>query len=165
MPLGLRGALATPPLEALVTCDSQSRLAIVDLRTFRVVSSIPTLPDPRSIERVGEVAVLCHTAVGSVSIVARGRVRHVVHGFEEPRYVAGHPDGRHAFVTDSGRSGVIAVDVVRGVVLGRVALPGWARHITIDRAGRQLWVALGSAAEHVAVVDLVHLRRVAMLTP
>jgi len=38
-----------------------------------VVASLPTLPDPRSIERVGNVAVVCHTAVGAVSMKGRGQ--------------------------------------------------------------------------------------------
>jgi hypothetical protein len=163
-PFTWRAALAQP-LHALVTCDAEARLAVVDLHTFRVVRSIETQPDPRAVELVGGRAVVCHTAVGAVSIVAGGRVRHVLPGFVEPRYAAAHPDGRHAFVTDSGRSGVVVLDVVRGVALGRVALPGWARHLTIDGAGRRLWVALGSASKHVAVVETARLRHVAMLTP
>lgn len=157
-------AAANAP-SALVTCDAESRLAVVDLGSFRVVRSIATLPDPRSIELVGGRAVVCHTAVGAVSIVGRHGVEHVVHGLVEPRYAAAHPDGTHAFVTDSGRSGVVALDVARGRLVGRVALPGWARHITIDTAGRRLWVGLGSASEHVAVVDAVHLRHLSNLTP
>lgn len=164
LPFTWRAALARP-LHALVTCDAEARLAVVDLHAFRVVGTIATQPDPRAVELVGDHAVVCHTAVGAVSVIAGGRVRHVLRGFVEPRYVAAHPDGRHAFVTDSGRSGVVALDVVRGVALGRLALPGWARHITIDHTGRQLWIALGSAAEHVAVVDSARLRRLAMLTP
>lgn len=164
-PLGLRATIAAPPLESLVTCDAESRLAVVDLRAFRVVASLPTLPDPRSIERVGNVAVLCHTAVGAVSIVGRAGVRRVLRGFVEPRYVAAHPDGRHAFITDSGRSGVVAVDVRQGRVVARAPLPGWARHITIDEAGDRLWVGLGAASDHVAVVDTRTMRRVSLLAP
>ena len=103
--------------------------------------------------------------MGAVSIVDRHRVRHVLRGFVEPRYTAAHPDGRHAFVTDSGRSGVVVVDVLRGIELGRVRLPGWARHLTIDRRGDRLWVGLGTAAEHVAVVDVKPLRHASTLTP
>lgn len=164
-PAALRAALAAPATFALVTCDAQSRLAVVDLGSFRVTRSIQTLPDPRSIERVGTHAVVCHTAVGALSILDRGGVRHVVRGFEEPRYVAAHPDGVHAFVTDSGHSGVVAVDVVRGLVVGRVRLPGWARHITIDEHGQRLWVALGSASPQVAVVDTGRMRRLELLEP
>jgi DNA-binding beta-propeller fold protein YncE len=144
---------ATTP-HALVTCDAESRLALVDLASFRIVGSIATPPDPRAIEQVGGLAVVCHTAAGAVSVVDRRRVHHVLHGFVEPRYVAAHLDRRHAFVTDSGSSSVTALDVVAGRVLGRARLGGWARHVTLDQAGRRLWVGLGSAAAHVAVVDV-----------
>ena len=163
-PFALRATLADPP-SALVTCDAEARLAVIDLGSYRVARSIATLPDPRSIELVGGRAVVCHTAMGAVSIVDRHRVRHVLRGFVEPRYTAAHPDGRHAFVTDSGRSGVVVVDVLRGLELGRVRLPGWARHLTIDGGGDRLWVGLGTAAEHVAVVDVKPLRHASTLTP
>ncbi|HZQ15952.1 MAG TPA: hypothetical protein VFA82_04175, partial [Gaiellaceae bacterium] len=164
-PSALRASLRPPAGRALVTCDAESRLAVVDLASFRVAGSIATLPDPRSIERVGGLAVVCHTSVGALSVVDGSRVVHVVRGVAEPRYTAAHPDGVHAFVSDSGRSGVVVLDVRRGVLVGRVPLPGWARHLTIDRDGGRLWVGLGSASEHVAVIDTRRLRRVALLTP
>jgi DNA-binding beta-propeller fold protein YncE len=163
-PFGVRAWLASAPI-ALVTCDAEARLSVVDILARREVHSIATLPDPRAVELVGDRAVVCHTAVGAVSLVDGRGVRHVVKGFVEPRYVAAHPDGRHAFVTDSGNSGVVAIDVLRGVEVGRVRLPGWARHITIDARGERLWVALGSAAEHVAIVDTAALRSAGTVTP
>jgi DNA-binding beta-propeller fold protein YncE len=163
-PFGLRTAFSAAPA-ALVTCDAEARLAVVDLGSYRVVRSIATLPDPRSAELVGDRAVICHTAVGAVSIADSRGVRHVLKGFVEPRYTAAHPDGRHAFVTDSGRSGVVVIDVLRGIEVGRVRLPGWARHLTIDARGAHLWVGLGTAAEHVAVVATSPLRHASTLTP
>lgn len=164
-PVTLRAAITAPQPSALVTCDEEARLAVVDLGSFTVTRSIATLPDPRSVELVGRHAVVCHTAVGAVSVVGPRGVVHVLRGFAEPRYAAAHPDGRHAFVSDSGRSGVVLVDVLRGRALGRVRLPGWARHLTIDRSGDNLWVGLGSASEHFALVDTRHLRHTATLTP
>jgi DNA-binding beta-propeller fold protein YncE len=171
-PFAVRAGLATaapsPARVALVTCDADARLAIVDLVAFRVVGSIPTLPDPRAVERVGRRALVCHTAAGAVSIVGGGHVETTLHAFEEPRYTAAHPDGRHAFVTDSGRSGVTAVDVVRGRVVGHVRLGGWARHVSLDPRGMLLWVSLGSASPQVAVVDAAdprHLRRLGTVRP
>ncbi len=146
-----RPTLATPP------CDGDARLAVVDARSGRLVGSIRCLPDPRSIERVGDgTALLCHTSSGAVSPVDCSplAVRRVIHGFHEPRYVAAHPDGRHAFVTDSGTSEVVSVDIVAGQRLGRVKLDEWARHVTADPGGRRLWVGLGSASERVAIVDV-----------
>jgi hypothetical protein len=164
VPFGLRARLATAPF-ALVTCDLESRLAIVDLHALKVVGHVPTEPDPRSIETVGDVALVCHTAVGVLSVVDRHGVRRVIDGFVEPRYTAAHPDGIHAFVTDSGRSGVALVDVVRGKVLQHVSLPGWARHLTISHDASTVWAGLGSASAHVAVVNTSPLRHVGVLTP
>jgi DNA-binding beta-propeller fold protein YncE len=167
-PFALRAAPALARARgpvALVTCDAEARLARVDLRSLRVVGHIATLPDPRAIETVGPRAVVCHTAVGALSVVGESGVLHVVHGVEEPRYVAAHPDGRHAFVTDSGRSGVVLLDVIRGRLLDRVSLPGWARHITISADGRRLWAGLGSASVHVAALSTSPLAHTGMLTP
>jgi len=160
-PFALREAvaLAGVPLHALVTCDAESRLALVDLGALRVVGHVPTPADPRAIEQVGNLAVVCHTAAGVVSVVDRRRVRRLVHGFVEPRYVAAHPDGVHAFVTDSGASSVTAIDVAAGRVVGRVGLKGWARHVSLDRRARLLWVGLGSAATAVSAVDVSNPRR------
>ncbi|HWJ32342.1 MAG TPA: hypothetical protein VNR59_08385 [Gaiellaceae bacterium] len=163
-PFAVRSDALSGPV-ALVTCDAESRLSVVDLRTLRISGSIATLGDPRSIERVGDVAVVCHTAEGALSVVDRTRVRHVVRGLVEPRYTAAHPDGVHAFVTDSGRSSVVLVDTRHGTVVGRVSLPGWARHITISRDGSRVWVGLGSASEHVAVASTAPLRHLRNLTP
>lgn len=163
-PFALRSTRPAGPV-ALVTCDAESRLAVVALSSLRVVGSIATLPDPRSVERVGRVALVCHTAVGALSIVDRSRVRHVVRGFLEPRYTAAHPDGVHAFVTDSGRRSLFVVDTRNGTVVGRVRLPDWPRHLTISHDGSRVWAGLGSASEHVALVSTARLRHVGNLTP
>jgi DNA-binding beta-propeller fold protein YncE len=141
---------------ALVTADLESRIVAVDLRTGRRLRAIPTLPDPRSIQTVGNLAVVAHTAGGALTIVDGGtlRVRRVIRGLDEPRYAAGSPDGRFAYVTDSGYGGLVVVDLVRGRVVGRVALGGPARHVSVDETGRHLWAALGNTAERIAVVDL-----------
>ena len=165
-PLALRVSTVTGPL-ALVTCDYESRLAVVDLAARRVVRHIGTPPGPRSVELVGAQAVAAHWDVGALSIVDAHRVRHVLHGIEAPRYTAAHPDGVHAFVTDSGH-GVVALDVVRGRIVGRLKLPDWPRHVTRSPDGRVLWVGLGTASSRVAVVDVSDPRRptrLALVTP
>jgi len=141
---------------ALVTADEEARLVAADLATGRVVRHEPTLPKPRSIEAVGPMAVVAHSEIGAVSLV-RGttlKVERTLRGFGEPRYTAGHPDGRHAYVSDAKRGEVVALDVLRGRVLARERVGSLARHITIDPRGRTLWVALGARAEEVAVVDV-----------
>jgi DNA-binding beta-propeller fold protein YncE len=160
LPLALRlapGALAGGTPVALVTADTQSRVAVVELSTGKVLRSVPTLAGPRSIETVsGVLGIVCHTVQGAVSIIDGPKlvVRHVLLGFDEPRYTAAAPNGRHAFITDSGRHEVVTIDVVQGRKIARVDVGGPARHVSIDPAGRILWVSLGSKAARVAVVDV-----------
>jgi DNA-binding beta-propeller fold protein YncE len=159
-------ALAGGDPVALVTADTQSRIAVVELSSGRILRSIPTLPGPRSVESVnGRMAVVAHTAYGAVSLVHGPSltVRAVLRGFGEPRYTAAHPDGRHAYVSDSRRGEVVAVDVVGGRVLGRAAVGGPARHIAIDPRGRILWVSLGSKADVVAIVSVADRARPRLL--
>ena len=135
LPVALRfapGALAGGTPVALVTADTQAR-----------------------------VAVVCHTAQSVVSLIDGPslRVRRVQGRFDEPRYTAAGANARHAFVTDSGTSEVVAVDIVEGRTLGRLKLDEWARHVTSEPSGRRLWVGLGSASERVAIVDVSEPRR------
>ena len=149
-PLALRTQLPS----ALVTADTEAHVAVVDLLSGIVKRRIATRPGPRSIERVGESAVVAHTAVGEGSIVHHLAVRHVLGRFEEPRYTAAALDGRHAFVTDSGNASLATVDVVRGELVARLKLRLWPRHLSLSRDGRTLWIALGTASPELAVVDV-----------
>jgi DNA-binding beta-propeller fold protein YncE len=148
--------LRVPRSVALVTADLESHLVAVDLPDGRVREHIQTLSYPRSVERVGGTAVVAHSDIGAVTLVDGPTlsVRHVLSGFGEPRYTAGHPDGRHAWITDAARGEVVALDVLRGRVLGRTSVGLRARHVTLDRSAAALWVALGSKAQEIAVLDV-----------
>lgn len=160
LPFSLRAvstALAGGTPVALVTADTQARVAVVELSTGKILRSIPTAAGPRSIESVsGKVGVVCHTAQGVVSLIDGPslRVRRVAGRFDEPRYTAAGANGRYAFVTDSGAHEVVTVDVLRGRAVARVNVGGPARHISIGPSYKVLWVSLGSKAEEVAVVDV-----------
>lgn len=150
---------------ALVTADLEARLVAVDLATGRIRRHVSTLPQPRSIETVGAMAVVAHSELGAISLV-RGEtleVAHVLRGFAEPRYTAAHPDGRHAYVTDAERGEVVVLDVLRGRVLGREHVGRLARHITIDPHGRRLWIALGKTAREIAIVGVARPARPRLL--
>jgi hypothetical protein len=150
-----RTLAARSPL-VLVTADLESRVLALDAASGRVRKAIAIDAYPRSIERVGERAVVAHSERGAVSIldVRSLRVAHVLRGFAEPRYTAAHPDGRHAFVTDAASGELVALDLPRGRVLAHVWVGMRARHVTIDPLGTRVWVALGSKAEEVVVVDI-----------
>jgi DNA-binding beta-propeller fold protein YncE len=141
---------------ALVTADLEARIVAVSLATGTLLRSIPTTRGPRSIQPVGRKVVVAHTSLGAVSLVDGGRleVDGVLHDFDEPRYTASALDGRYAFVTDSGSRTLVVVDALRGRVVRRLAVGGPARHISVDRGGRRLWIALGTKAPRIAVVDI-----------
>jgi DNA-binding beta-propeller fold protein YncE len=150
---------------ALVTADLEARLVAVDLATGRIRRYVQTLPQPRSIETVGGTAVVAHSELGVITLV-RGEtleIARVLRGFGEPRYTAGHPDGRHAYVTDAERGEVVVLDVLRGRVLGREQVGHLARHITIDPSGRRLWIALGKKAQEIAIVGIARPARPRLL--
>jgi hypothetical protein len=141
---------------ALVTADTEAHVVVASLGG-RVLRRVATIDGPRSIQSgPGGVAIVGHSAAGAVSLLTGRppRVRRVLRGFGEPRYTAFSPDGRHAFVSDSGHGEVAVVDVVRARVVRRVEVGALARHITIDPAGRRLWVSLGSSAAAISVLDV-----------
>jgi hypothetical protein len=146
---------------ALVTADEEARLVAVALPSGHVHRHVRTLPKPRSIEAVGPMAVVAHSEPGAVTLVGGSTlaVEHVLRGFGEPRYTAGHPDGHHAYVTDAKRGEVVTLDVLRGLVLARTRVGALARHITIAPDGRRLWIALGAKAEKIAVVNITQRAR------
>ena len=156
---------------ALVTADLDARITAVGLSSGRVVRQIPTLEDPRSIEPVLEYdALVAHTAAGAVSLIdgLHLRVRRVLRGFSEPRYTAAERDTRHAYVSDSGTGEIVVVDTVAARVVTRVEVGAGVRHLSLGRSNRRLWVALGTKAERVAVVDVTEPARprvVARLEP
>ena len=144
---------------AYVTEDTEAKVAIVDLGSGAVLHRIATRPSPRSVERVGGVAVVAHTVVGAVSILDELGVRLEIDGFEEPRYTAGSCDGRYAFVTDAARVELLSVDLTRGTIVGRVKLKLWPRHLSLAPDGRTLHVSLGTASPQLALVDVRDPRR------
>ena len=56
------------------------------------------------------------------------------------------------------------MDVARGAVVGRTAVPGPARHVTITPDGEEIWTALGSKARQLAVLDARKPRRPRLAT-
>ena len=155
------------PLESLVTCDAESRLAVVDLGVVPgrcLAADAARSASDRTRRRTSPF--VCHTAVGAVSIV-------------EPRMACGtccvdsSSRGTSRRTPTAGmRSSPTPAEAAssrstsrRGGSLGRVTAAGLgASHH--DRRGRRPAVGRArSASTHVAVVDTRRLRHVATLTP
>ena len=140
---------------ALVTADLEEHVAAVEIGTGRILKRIPTLAGPRAIDTPRIMtAVVAHTSEGAISILdaVTLKVRRVLRGFAEPRYVASAFG--YTYVTDSANGEVVVVDLGRGRVVRRIDVGGPARHVTVHPQARRLWTALGSEAEQVAVLDL-----------
>jgi DNA-binding beta-propeller fold protein YncE len=153
---GLGGSLV------LVTADLESHVVMLDPSSARILGRIPTAAGPRSIESVdARTAVVAHTEHGVVSVVdaASREIRTELDAFAAPRYTAVHPVRGIAYVTDSVSEEVVALDVRRGAVLWRTAVPGPARHVSISPDGQTIWTALGTKADRVAVLDAGDARR------
>ena len=86
-------------------------------------------------------------------------VRRVLRGFGSPRYAVFAPGGALAYMSDSGHGEVAVVDVRAAHVVRRVAVGDGARHLGLSPDGRTLWVALGSSARRIAVLDVDDPRR------
>ena len=150
------------PVVALATADTESHVAVVSAGSGRVRFRVATLAEPRSIEAAGGGrAIVAHTTSGALTLLEGSpvRVRRVLRGVAEPRYTAVSPDGRHAYVTDSARGELAIVDLERGRVVGGAEVGALARHLAIAPDGRTLWVALGTKAPAIAVVDVTDARR------
>ena len=148
---------------ALVTADSDDRVLAVRLTDMRLVRSLAVPDHPAGIEAVDLLrsALVLSQASSTVTVLdaVRPRVRAVLGGFETPRYAAGDARGRYAYVSDDAAGQVIAIDVPRARVIGRVEVGAGARHITISRDGSRVVTSLGSQAPRVAVVDVSNPRR------
>jgi DNA-binding beta-propeller fold protein YncE len=153
-----------------VTADAEAHVAVVRFAgraRMRVVRRVRTVEDPRSIERSpgGTVAVVGHAGEGAVSLLALGRggdvaVRRVLRGFGAPRYTAFARGGSGlAYVSDSDAGEIAVLDLRAGRVVRRVGVGDGARHLGLSPDGRRLWVALGSSASSIAVVDTSDPRR------
>jgi DNA-binding beta-propeller fold protein YncE len=158
---GWRAAAAREPL-ALATADTEAHVVVVALDSGRVRRRLATVEDPRSIESgPGGQAVVAHPGPGAISLLTLrpARVRRVLRGLGAPRYTAIAPDGAHAFVSDGARGELVVVDLRHGRIVAGVEVGAGARHLSLDPAARTVWVALGSSAARIAVVDVADPRR------
>jgi DNA-binding beta-propeller fold protein YncE len=153
---------------ALVTSDSEDRVLVVRLTDLQVVRSIAVPDQPHGIEAVHglSAALVLSERSGTITVVdANTRsVRRVLEGFAGPRYAAGDPGGGpYAYVSDDKAGQVIAIDVVRAKVVGRVEVGSGARHITISPDGRRVVTSLGTKAPRLALVDVSRPQRPRLL--
>jgi DNA-binding beta-propeller fold protein YncE len=148
---------------ALVTADSEDRILVVRLGDMRVVRSLAVPHEPHGIEAVDllSTALVMSNESGTVTVLDATvpKVRGVLEGFSGPRYAAGAPRGRFAYVSDDLAGEVVAIDVRAARVVGRVEVGRGARHISISPDGTRVITSLGSRAPRLALVDVANPRR------
>jgi DNA-binding beta-propeller fold protein YncE len=157
-PTAVRGAaLGGTPL-ALVTADSEDRVLAVRLTDLEIVRSLAVPNQPHGIEAVDLLrsALVLSSASGTVTVLdaTAPRVRTVLEGFSAPRYAAADPRGRYAYVSDDAAGQVIAIDMPRAKVVGRVEVGKGARHLSISLDGTRIVTSLGAKAPRLALVDV-----------
>ncbi len=143
---------------ALVTADSEDRVLVVRLADMHVVRSLDVPNQPHGIEAVDFLrsALVLSSASGTVTVLdaTRPRVRAVLDGFSAPRYATGDPRGRYAYVSDDAAGQLIAIDVPRARIVGRVEVGKGARHLSSSLTAPQVVVSLGAKAARLALVDV-----------
>ncbi|HEY1514840.1 MAG TPA: YncE family protein [Solirubrobacteraceae bacterium] len=160
VPVPARAAPATarPPVQALVTDETQNRLLIVDLPSGRVVRRIALPRDPEDIAANGgecSTAVVVSAAAGEVTVLDRetlGR-RGVIGGFVAPHIPEIAPGGQYAYVTDDARGTVTVISLADARVTSTIEVGAGAHHLSFDPIRPLAWVALGESARTIVILD------------
>jgi DNA-binding beta-propeller fold protein YncE len=168
LPATARGSARGGTPLALVTSDSEDRVLVVRLTDLNVVRSLAVPDQPHGIEAVDRLsaALVLSEKSGTITVLDATvpRVRRVLEGFQGPRYAAGDPSGGpYAYVSDDVAGQVIAIDVPRARVIGRVEVGNGARHIAISPDGSRVVTSLGAKAPRLALVDVSRPQRPRLL--
>jgi DNA-binding beta-propeller fold protein YncE len=152
---------------ALVTADSENRILAVRLTDMGVDRSLEVPHEPHGIEAVDQLrsALVMSNESGTVTVLDAivPKLRRVLEGFSSPRYAAGDPRGRFAYVSDDVAGQVVAIDVRAARVVGRVEVGRGARHISLSADGSTVITSLGSQAPRLALVDVTRPHRPRLL--
>jgi DNA-binding beta-propeller fold protein YncE len=146
---------AAPPMQALVTAETENRLVVVDPASGRIERRIAVATDPEFVAADRRYAVVVSPGAGAVTVLARPSMRtiRVVRGFGSPHIAAISADRRFAYVTDDARGELSVVRLSDGRLLDRIQVGAQAHHIAVSPDGRQLWIGLGESASTVVIVD------------
>jgi DNA-binding beta-propeller fold protein YncE len=152
-----RQLTAAPPVQALVTAETENRLLVVDLPSGRVVRRIAVPADPEDLatDGTGGVIVVVSSAAGKVTLLSASSFHTlgVLGGFKSPHIAAIAPDDQHAYVTDDAGGTVTAIDLANLRVTSTTEVGVGAHHLGFAPYQSQAWVALGESARAIVMLS------------
>ena len=153
---------AMPPVQALVTAETENRLLVVDLPSGRVVRRLAVANDPEDVAaNSGACAsvVVTSAAAGKVTVLDRETLepRAVIGGFGTPHIAEIAPGGAYAYVTDDARGTVTVIYLGTPHVTSTIEVGESAHHLSFDAARQLAWVALGETARTIVILSTANL--------
>ena len=150
-----------PPVQALVTAETENRLVVVDLPSGHIAARIAVAADPENVAVGHGVVVVVSPRSAKVTLLDRRtlRVVRVIGGFVSPHIPSVSPDGSYAYVTDDAAGTLTSISLLTHRPTSTIRVGPGAHHLAFSPDGRQLWVALGESARTIALVDTADLAR------
>ncbi len=147
------------PPQAVITAETENRLALIDLgagQSPKVVGKVASPRDPEFVAAGAHRLIVTSPAAGAVTVLQRPTLRRVkvLRGFGAPHIAEISADGRYAYVTDDARGQLDVVSLRASRVVARVAVGAEAHHMAVSADGRQLWIALSESAQTIVIVDV-----------
>lgn len=153
---------AIPPVQALVTAETENRVLVVDLPSGRVVGRLAMATDPEDVAANSGACssvVVTSAAAGKVTVLDREtlRPRGVIGGFGTPHIAEIAPGGAYAYVTDDARGTVTAIYLGEPRVTSTIDVGASAHHLSFDVTHHLAWVALGETARTIVILSTANL--------
>jgi DNA-binding beta-propeller fold protein YncE len=150
-----------PPVQALVTSETENRLLVVDLPSGRVVRRIALPPDPEDVAANSgscTTVVVVSAAGREVTVLDRETMnrRRVLGGFVAPHIPEIAPGGQYAYVTDDARGTITAISLADPRVTSTIQVGAGAHHLSFDPTHGRAWVGLGESATTIVVLATDH---------
>ena len=141
-----RRSTPAPPVQALVTAETENRLIVVDLPSGRVIRRIAVPADPEDLatDGTGGIIVVVSAAAGKVTLLSADSFRplKVLGGLESPHIAAIAPDDQHAYVTDDVRGTLTAIDLANLRLASTIEVGVGAHHLSFDPCrARRGWLS------------------------
>jgi hypothetical protein len=141
--------------QAIVTDESQSLVALVDLRSGQARTFFGVPGDPRYVAAERGAALISSPSTGTVTELAGDPLGFlkVFHGFGSPQVIELSPSGEDAYVTDDARGTLTVLRLSSARVVRKLYVGAGAHHMAFSPDQRQLWIALGESAHTIVILD------------